>query len=84
MLDNVIPHEVPPRRFMRREEAANYVRSSWSMPCSPAWLAKLASVGGGPRFRKAGRYPLYEAADLDRWAEARLTESVGSTSELGR
>ncbi|MFP1631947.1 hypothetical protein ACLB6G_09440 [Zhengella sp. ZM62] len=68
--------------FMRRKAAANYIEDQWGIPCSPAWLAKLAVVGGGPRFRKAGRFPLYAIEDLDHWASTRLGQLVSSTSEL--
>lgn len=70
------------RRSFRRKDAAAYIRESFGFPCSPAWLAKLAVVGGGPCFRKAGRYPLYSQEDLDEWAESRLGPRVASTSEL--
>lgn len=69
-------------RFLRRNEAAAYVRETWAMPCSRAWLAKLAVVGGGPLFRKAGRFPIYAIEDLDDWARSRISEPVGSTAEL--
>ena len=46
----------------------------------PAWMAKLAVVGGGPIFRKAGKTPLYDPADLDAWAEARMSAPRKSTS----
>ena len=61
-------------RYFRREEAANYITQTFGFPVSRAWLAKLASVGGGPIFRKAGRVPLYAQEDLDSWARARLSE----------
>lgn len=67
-------------KFLRRDEAARYVREKWGQPCSPRWLAKLAVVGGGPIFRKAGRFPLYTTDDLDAWAEARLGKPQRSTS----
>ena len=67
-------------RYLRRSDAAFYVRSTWGMPCSPKWLAKLAVVGGGPIFRKAGRFPLYAATDLDAWAQSRISEPRRSTS----
>lgn len=67
-------------RYLRRVDAAQYVRSTWGIPCSPKWLAKLAVVGGGPVFRKAGRFPLYQTADLDEWAEARIGTPQRSTS----
>ncbi len=67
-------------RYLRRADAAHYVRTTWGMPCSPKWLAKLAVVGGGPIFRKAGRFPLYAASDLDSWAETRIGAPRRSTS----
>lgn len=62
------------QRFYRREQAATYVTENFGFPVSRAWLAKLASTGGGPIFRKAGRVPLYAQEDLDAWAVARLSE----------
>jgi hypothetical protein len=67
-------------RYRRRADAAPYVRETWGMPCSQAWLAKLAVVGGGPTFRKAGRFPIYLDSDLDIWAEARISSPRSSTS----
>jgi hypothetical protein len=67
-------------RYFRRDAAARYVRENWGLPCSKAWLAKLAVVGGGPVFRKAGKTPLSCPADLDAWAEARIGEPRRSTS----
>jgi hypothetical protein len=32
--------------------------------------------------RKAGRYPVYEPSELDRWAEARIGPPQRSTSEV--
>lgn len=67
-------------KFLRRHDAARYVREQWGQPCSTRWLAKLAVVGGGPIFRKAGRFPLYTTEDLDAWAESRLGKPQRSTS----
>jgi hypothetical protein len=72
-----------PRRLLRRIEAASYVTSTWGVPLSPRTLAKLAVVGGGPLFRKAGRYPLYEIADLDSWALSKIGPKQRSTSDRG-
>ena len=69
-----------PQRYLRRADAAHYVRTAWGIPCSSKWLAKLAVVGGGPIYRKAGRFPIYVAADLDAWAEGRIGEARRSTS----
>lgn len=71
-------------RYLRRADAASYVQTSYGFPCSPQWLAKLAVVGGGPLFHKAGRTPLYAPSDLDAWARARIGRPRQSTSDPGR
>jgi hypothetical protein len=71
-----------PENLRRRTEAANYLESVWGIPCATKTLAKLAVVGGGPVFRKAGRTPLYPEVALDDWARRKLTKRVHSTSEL--
>eukprot|EP01037_Dinobryon_pediforme_P002443 gene2443-2481_t len=63
-------------KYLRRIEAATFVREKWAMPCSPKWLAKLAVVGGGPIYRKAGRYPIYLQSDLDAWAQSRIAGGI--------
>jgi hypothetical protein len=68
-------------RFLRRCDAAAYVTKTYGFPCSRQWLAKLAVIGGGPIFRKAGRYPIYKPADLDAWAKARIGPARASTSD---
>ena len=73
---------LPRMRYLRRIEAAEYVAATWGFPCSPKTLAKLAVIGGGPAFRKAGRIPLYAEADLDAWARTKLGPRVTSTSAL--
>ena len=70
-------------RFLRRGDAAEYVRANWGVPCSRSWLAKLAVVGGGPTFRKSGRAPIYTTARLDKWVEGRISRPRQSTSVLG-
>ncbi|SRR5579884_2291758 len=72
----------PSEPLLRREKAAKYVREVWGIPCEARTLAKLMTVGGGPLVRKAGRFPLYEKADLDAWASAKLSGKVRSSSEL--
>jgi hypothetical protein len=67
--------------YLRRTDAATYVQSSYGFPCSPRWLAKLAVMGGGPIFRKAGRTPIYAPADLDSWAQSRIGPPQRSTSD---
>jgi hypothetical protein len=69
-------------RLRRRSKAAEYLRTVWGIPCEPRTLAKQASVGGGPAFRKCGRAVLYPEDALDDYARTKLTARVRSTSEL--
>jgi hypothetical protein len=41
----------------------------------------LATLGDGPIFRKFGRIVVYDPADLDSWALARLSAPLRSTSD---
>ncbi len=66
--------------YLSRREAAG-ILSGRGFPTAPATLEKLASVGGGPPFRKYGRRVIYERGELLAWAEARARR-VTSTSEL--
>lgn len=81
MLETTRPDSVPERRYLRRAEAADYIKTCYGFPCSRQWLAKLAVIGGGPIFRKAGRTPIYAPADLDTWATARIGAPQRSTSD---
>lgn len=69
-------------RLLRRKEASVYLKTRYGIDRAPATLAKLACVGGGPVFRKAGRIPLYAPDGLDDWAASILSAPVHSTSEL--
>ena len=80
----MITTSLVPSRLLRRAEAATHIHHKWGYPCSPRTLAKYAVVGGGPRFRKAGRYPLYHPDDLDDWINGKLSNVVTSTSTLVR
>ena len=72
-------------RHLRRKEAAKYVTDTYSVPCSPKTLAKLACVSSeGPPFRLAGRFPIYPISGLDAWAKKKIGPLVRSTSEVER
>ena len=73
---------MPHNRRLRRAEASKYLLETHGIGRAPGTLAKLAVVGGGPRFRVAGRTPLYTTDDLDAWVDSILSPPVGSTSEL--
>ena len=67
--------------YLRRRAAAEYLREQRGIPCSEKTLAKLACIGGGPIYRRFGRIPLYLIADLDAYAEAKISKPIQSTSE---
>jgi hypothetical protein len=58
--------------FLRRKDAAKYIKEKYGF-LSEKSLAKLASVGGGPEFRRVGTGKrciiLYEPNALDAWAQ---------------
>ena len=41
-------------RLIQRKEAAAYLLNEWGITRTPKTLAKYATVGGGPPFRKDG------------------------------
>jgi hypothetical protein len=68
-------------RYLRRRQAAEYLRTECGIPCTEKTLAKLACVGGGPIYRICGRVPLYAPADLDAYAQVKISAPVRSTAE---
>jgi hypothetical protein len=68
--------------FLRRKEASRYLRDTHGLERAPTTLAKLAVIGGGPAFRRAGRIPLYARADLDDWVASILSGPMRTTSEV--
>jgi hypothetical protein len=66
---------------MRRREASQYLQDQHGIRLAHSTLAKLAVVGGGPPFRLDGRFPVYDRADLDVYADARLGPLRRSTSD---
>lgn len=84
MTGNISSEPISRFQYLRRSEAAEYVRLKYGFPCSRQWLAKLAVIGGGPVFRKAGRTPIYAPADLDLWALSRIGAPQCSTSDTGK
>lgn len=71
-------------RRLRRKEASAYLIDEWGISRTPASLAKLATIGGGPAFEKDGRIPLYTDEWLDIWARSQLSPLVHSTAELAQ
>jgi hypothetical protein len=75
-------NETAPERHLRRKDAAKYVVETYSVPCSPKTLAKIACISStGPPFRLEGRFPLYPISGLDAWTLSKIGPLVRSTSE---
>jgi hypothetical protein len=71
-----------PDALLRRKPTATALTEA-GFQTSDKTLATLACRGGGPKFRKYGRYPVYRWGDALEWAQSRLSAPVHSTSELG-
>jgi hypothetical protein len=77
-------NEVIPPRFLRRADAAKYVRERWGLPLAARTLAKIACVSSdGPEMHYAGRIPLYTPESLDNWAAKKIGPPRSSTSDNG-
>lgn len=68
-------------RYVRRVVASEYLLTNYGFGAKK-WLDKLATTGGGPKFRKAGKTVLYTKADLDEWAMSRIGRAQSSTSDV--
>lgn len=70
-----------PSGFMRRKQAAAYSTEKYCFGAART-LAKLAVIGGGPAFHKAGRVVLYTKPAIDEWALAKISAARKSTSDI--
>ena len=71
---NVIDVNYSPAIYFCRKEASKYIRDKFGANCAPQTLAKYACEGGGPRFYKFNRNPIYTDLDLDIWVRSKLSE----------
>jgi hypothetical protein len=67
--------------YLRRDDAASYIRQKHKINCTSGYLAKLASVGGGPLFYKVGCRVEYDPVHLDTWALARISGPLQKATE---
>lgn len=72
---------IPDRPRLRRKDVPAYLAEKHGIDIAYATLEKLAVNGGGPPMQYNGRIPLYAKADIDQWAEARLSKPVTSTAQ---
>ena len=70
------------RNSLSRPEASQYLLEHHGVRRSPGTLAKLASQGGGPKYRRAGlRQVIYEMPHLDEYAKSIVTEPAANSKE---
>jgi hypothetical protein len=67
-------------RYRTRIEAAQYLTER-GLRTSHRTLAKYATVGGGPVYRRFGNRVVYSEHDLDVWAVSKLSEPLGAELE---
>lgn len=66
--------------FFDRKQAAKHLTDR-GLKTAPSTLSKLATVGGGPLFRRYGVRVVYMIDDLNAWAESKLSSPLRSTSD---
>ena len=64
--------------FLNTAQAAHYVGLSHRT------LEKMRIAGGGPKFRKHGRYVRYHIDDLDHWSEDHEYASTSTVVASGQ
>lgn len=67
------------KKYLDRREAAEYL-SARGLRFSHNTLSKLATVGGGPSYRKFGVRVVYTREDLDAWIEHKLSPPRASAA----
>ena len=72
---------VPLKTWLTRPEAAAYCTDRGAT-ISKTTLAKFATEGGGPSYRRFGNKALYTVKDLDKWIKDRLSPLKKSTSDV--
>jgi hypothetical protein len=66
---------------LSRREASLYLKIKYGVSRTEKTLAKKASVGGGPKFKKDGRLAKYPVPELDIYAQEQLTDLMSSTAD---
>ena len=74
-----IEHSPAKSRLRTTRQASAYLHDQFGVVRSPAYLAKLRVVGGGPEFRKVGtRDVAYDEPSLDSYAESLISRPMRS------
>lgn len=65
--------------FLERSQAADYLTQK-GLRITKNTLGKMATTGGGPVYQRFGLRAVYTRANLDAWADAKLSAPRCSTS----
>jgi hypothetical protein len=78
---NYIPPaiETAEPRYLNRGAAAQFIRDRYGRRITREGLAKHATAGTGPVYRKFGTQAVYAEPDLIAWCEAQLSPRLAST-----
>lgn len=68
------------KRFISRDEAAQYLTDELGLRVSKNTLQKWVTVGGGPAYRRFGKRAVYLVEDLNEWAERKISAPRFSSS----
>jgi hypothetical protein len=63
--------------------ACRLLSEEFGIERSPATLAKLRCIGGGPQFLKARRAVIYPEDALREWARSMLSPPMRNTQDAG-
>jgi len=70
------------RNSLSRPEASQYLWETHGVKRSPGTLAKQASQGGGPKYRRVGlRQVIYDVPHLDEYAKSIVTAPAANSKE---
>jgi len=68
-------------KYLDRAEAADHLTER-GLRISKTTLQKFATIGGGPSYQRFGHRAVYTVANLDAWAERKLSAPLRSTSKV--
>ena len=77
-----MPRNFP--RMLSRVDAAAFLRSELNLPIRPQTLARLASEGNGPPFRRAFGRVFYPQRELLAWGRSKFSPLVTLAADARR
>jgi len=69
-------------QLLPRAKVSEFIESEFGISVSPKTLSKLATIGGGPVYRKFGNRAFYEKHALRDWVHQKLSAPKKSSSNL--